>query len=426
VFGNSGSHRSLISGNPPNIEDISPKRLPIMDKVRIRSVRPTRRNLLASLATLSAARLFGQQSSRSGTASNAGGDSPVFSAGVNVVNLFVTVRDKKGQIVKGLTQQDFKIDENDGPQTIRYFSAESNLPLTLGLLVDTSGSQRRVLGAERDASYRFFDQILREDRDQAFLIHFDFEVELLQDLTSSRRDLEAGLDHLTIADQRSGGGYPRGGTSPGGNYPGGSYPGGGRSGGGYPRGGGGQHGGWGGGRGGGTNLYDAILLASEDVISRQKERKALVLLTDGVDTGSRTSLTRAIESAQKADTLVYSILFADSESFGGPQLGGFGIPGMDRHGGRGGMGSPRPMPGNRPDGKEVLQRISRETGGRFFEVTHKMTIEQVYKEIEEDLRNQYSIGYTPNPPGSSGAYRRLRVSTQRKDLTVYARDGYYS
>lgn len=380
----------------------------------------SRRELLAAMAALPAVGF----SSRPLCAQQAapGSDAPVFSTRVNVVNIFATVRDKKGQIVRGLTQQDFLVREDEGTQTIQYFAAESDLPLTLGLLVDTSGSQRRVLSAERDASHKFFRQILREDRDKAFLIHFDFDVELLQDLTSSRQRLESALDQLEIGDRgQQGGGFPRsGGGYPGGGYPGGGgrYPGGGSPGG-YPPGGGR--------RAGGTNLYDAVLLASEDVISRQKERKALVLLTDGVDTGSKTSLSKAIESAQKADTLVYSVLFADNESFGGPGLGGggFGGPGIGRRGGRG-MGYPRPMPDNREDGKRVLEQIARETGGRFFEVSRKMPLEQVYQEIEEDLRNQYSIGYTPNPAGSPGSYRRVRVTTQRKDLVVYAREGYYS
>ena len=243
-----------------------------------------------------------------------------FSTDVKVVSVLATVRDKQGKIVSNLTQQDFELSENGRPQTIRYFSRETDLPLTLGLLVDTSLSQRRVLGQEKSASYRFLDKVLRPEKDQTFVIHFDHETELLQDLTSSRAQLQKALDELELpADQRpqmsrngggnSGGGYP-GGAGGGIGFPGGGigFPGGGRR----PR--GGYPGGGGGGRGRrnagpGTTLYDAVFLASDELMKKQKGRKGVILLTDGVDNGSKTLLNEAIESAQKADTLVYSILF---------------------------------------------------------------------------------------------------------------------
>jgi VWFA-related protein len=350
---------------------------------------------LASLAP--AARLAGQT------------QTPTFSGGVKVVSLFATVRDKNGQIVRDLTKDDFVLDEDGRPQTISYFSRESDLPLTLGLLVDTSGSQRRVLADERSASYRFMQQVLREDKDQAFVLHFDFEVELLQDLTNSRDKLEKALDLLDTPQMQrqsgQGGGYPGGG--------GGGYPGGG--GGGYP--GGGQRGQ----RGGGTTLYDAVLLSGDDLMRKQTGRKADILLTDGVDNGSRVSLERSVEAAQRADTLVYSILFADPEAYGSPfggGGGGFGGRGMGRHGGG------RPPMMNRPDGKKVLQQISRETGGRFFEVSKKEPIGKVYEQIQEDLRNQYSLGYTPDK-SDAGGYRTIHLTTKQKGMIVQTREGYY-
>ena len=212
-----------------------------------------------------------------------------YSVEVKVVNVLATVRDKHGKIVNNLAQDDFTLDEDGRPQTIKYFSRETDLPLTLGLLVDTSLSQRRVLDKERSASGSFVDQVLREDKDKAFVIHFDREVELLQDLTSSRKKLEDSLNLLEIGRSRqddnsgqSGGQYPRGGGYPGGGggYPGGGYPGGG---GGYP---GGQRGGY---RGGGTQLYDAVLLASDELMSKQKGRKAVIVLSDGRDRGSKSS-----------------------------------------------------------------------------------------------------------------------------------------
>lgn len=332
---------------------------------------------------------------------------PTFSTGVRVVNLFATVRDPKGQIVRDLSKDDFVLDEDGRPQTIQYFTRETDLPLTIGLLVDTSGSTRRVLPDERNASYRFLQQVLREDRDLAFLIHFDFDVELLQDLTASRQKLERALDLLETgqgrqANRGQGGGYPGGGS--GGGYPGGGYPGGG-----YPRGGGQRRG------GGGTCLYDSVLLASDDVIKKQTGRKALILLTDGVDTGSQVSLFSAVEAAQRADTLVYSILFEDPEGNVVPMRG------MGRRGGWGG-----PQPGmNQPDGRKVLQQISRETGGRFFEVSRRQPITQVFSAIEEDLRNQYSLGYSPDRPEAGRDYRRIHLTTRRTGLIVQTREGYY-
>jgi VWFA-related protein len=365
----------------------------------------SRRNFLWVMGLAPAARLVGQTAAQAPgqTPAQTPGQNPTFSAGVKVVSLFANVRDKQGQIVRNLTKDDFLLDEDGRPQTIAYFSQESDLPLTLGLLVDTSSSQLRVLGDERSASYRFLEQVLREDKDLAFVLHFDFDVELLQDLTSSRAKLEKALNLLDAPQMQRRSGQ-------GGGYPGG--------GGGYPGGGGGR-------RGGGTTLYDAVLLAGDELMRKQTGRKALIILSDGVDNGSRVSLAQGVESAQRADTLVYSILFADPNAYGNPYGGGgFGGPRMGRHGGGGGMGRP-PVMMNRPDGRAVLQRISRETGGRFFEVSHKDPIGKIFDEIEEDLRHQYSLGYTPDKADDPGAYRRIHLAAKQKGLIVQAREGYY-
>ena len=356
----------------------------------------TRRSLLSALSVLPAVRFLRGQDQQDQPRPN-------FSTDVKVVNLFATVRDRKGAIVRDLTKNDFLLDEDGQPQTIRYFSQESDLPLTLGILIDTSGSTRRVLPDERSASYRFLEQVLREDKDQAFLIHFDFDVELLQDLTNSRRKLEQALNDMETAgmQRRASGGYP------GGGYPGGGYPGGGYPGGGYPRGRGGYPGGQRR-RGGGTSLYDAIYLASDDLMRKQKGRKALILLSDGADNGSRETLDNAVEAAQRADTLVCTILFQDPD-FGG--MGG-GFPRMGR------------FPVDQPDGRKIMQDISRETGGSFFEVTRRMPINRVFSDIEEDLRNQYSIGYTPESTARAG-YRHIHLITRQKGLQVQTREGYY-
>jgi VWFA-related protein len=330
---------------------------------------------------------------------------PTYSADVKVVNMLATVRDKHGAIVKNLERDAFALEEDGRPQVIRYFARETDLPLTLGLLVDTSMSERRLIGQERAASGKFLDQVLREDKDKAFLIHFDHEVELLQDLTSSRQRLKAALNDLETSqlERRQGG---SGGGGRGGGEPGGQ--GGSRS--------GGRH-------GGGTALYDAVLLASDELMKKQSGRKAAIVLSDGVDRGSKVSIESAIESAHRADTLVYSILFADEQPF---SHGGFGGPGWGggRHGGGGGGRGPRRE--DRPDGKKVLQRIAKETGGGFFEVSKKEPLEQIYTRIDEELRGQYNLGFTSDRPEAGSGYRHIQLTTKDKALAVQAREGYYA
>ena len=208
-----------------------------------------------------------------------------FSTEVKVVNVLANVYGKNGEIVRGLTKDDFLLSEDGHPQTIRYFSRETDLPLTLGLLVDTSMSQRRVLDAERIASFRFVDQVLREATDHVFIVQFDMGVEIRQPLTSSRRTLESALAQVNTPSvhqlelQR----------------------------------------------GGGTSLYEAIAVAARDIMRAQTGRKALIVISDGVDTGSEIPLSTAVEEAQRAGTLVYSIVFSDANAYGtllGPLMGG--------------------------------------------------------------------------------------------------------
>jgi VWFA-related protein len=291
-------------------------------------------------------------------AAGASQDGPTFSSEVRVINVLATVRTKSGEIVQDLTKDDFVLTEAGKPQTIKYFSRETNLPLVLGLLVDTSGSQRMVLGEEQKASYRFLDQVLREDLDRAFVVHFDYRPEVLQNMTASKAKLAKSLERLTLPFSYRGGG--------------------------------------------GTTLYDAVTLCSNLITKKESGRKAFVLLTDGEDHGSRFTIESAVEAAQRADTLLYSILFSD-ESFGGGR--GFG-----------------------PDGKDVLKKMSRETGGGYFEVSGKHPLDAVYRQLQEELRSQYSLGYTP-ADGARG-FRAIRVGIKagaaRKGLVVQARSGYYA
>jgi VWFA-related protein len=306
---------------------------------------------------------------------------PKYSSDVNVVNVLAIVRDKDGRIVPNLTKDDFSIEEDGRPQVIKYFAQQTDLPLTLGLLVDTSGSERRNIESERRASYKFFDQVLREDKDKAFLIHFDWQVELLQDLTPSRRKLDSGLDTLNGSDPQAN-----------------------------------QRQGQGGRGGAGTLLYDAVFLAGDEVLRKETGRKSVILFSDGEDMGSKTSLTSAIEAAQRADMLVYSVRFYD------PNMnGGFGGGGRGRRGG----GFPRQgRSGNAEQGKRVLQRISEETGGAYFEAAAGTGLDKIYARLQDELRNQYSLGYTSDQNGAG--YRMIRVTVKGKNLTVQARQGYYA
>lgn len=339
---------------------------------------------------------------------------------VKVVTLPVTVRDNHGKIVSGLTKDDFTLQEDGRAQTIKYFSQETKLPLTLGLLVDTSRSQTGVFDAERNASRSFLDQMLVQPKDQAFLIHFDHEVELLQDLTSSHEKLQAAMDLLKKPSDRERSNDPNDSS----NSPSGS----------------GSH------HGGGTQLYDAVFLASNELMKKQQGRKALIILSDGVDRGSKTYLDSAIESAQRADTVVYSIYFAEPQrndrddrdrqgrgmgrgGGGWPGGGGGGWPGGGGGypGGGGGHGGGQRYPEEqRADGKKILQRISKETGGRFFEVSKKETVGQIYDSIVEELRTQYSMGYTPDKDSTASGYHHIQLQVKRKELTVQTRDGYYA
>ena len=333
---------------------------------------------------------------------------PPITLDVNAVNLLVTVRDKHGDIVRNLTKDDFALEQDGKPQTITYFAKESDLPLTLGLLVDTSMSQRRVLDQERAASRTFLEQVLRVDKDKAFVIQFDREVTLLQDLTSSRQKLQAAIDQIAAPQFSQGSSSGSGGGSSGGSGGGG--------------GGRGSHGRG----GGGTLLYDVVFLASDELMKKQPGRKAVVILTDGVDHGSKETLAEAIATAQRADTLVYCILFADKEGygngggFGGPHMGG----GMGGRGGRGGGYPPRTEESH-PDGKKVLKQMSEASGGRFFEVSKKEPIDKIYDAIDEELRYQYSLGYTPVKADTPVGYHKLHLTVKQKDAIVQTRDGFY-
>ncbi len=299
---------------------------------------------------------------------------------------------------------------------IRYFDRDKNVQLTVGLLVDTSRSQSAVLDQERTASGAFLESLLGkaspDGPDRAFVIQFAHQAEMLADVTDSKPKLQAGLKE--ISEDASGG--SQGGTAPDPQaQPGGQDR---------------RHGG-GGGQSGGTVLYDAVYLSGDEIMSKQHGRKALIILSDGDDRGSKKSLARAIEAAQRADTMIYAIYFKGSGGGGGGGFGGGGFPGGGgggRHGGGGGGG----YPGgggreNSVDGKKVLERMADETGGRLFEVKGKQDVAAIYTQIGEELRAQYRMGYTPTAETAAEGYHRIVVTVPaQKKVRVQTRDGYYT
>jgi VWFA-related protein len=357
---------------------------------------------------------------------------PTLSVDARLVNLPVVVRDKKGALIQNLTKDDFVLQVDGHPQTIRYFDKDTNLPLILGLLVDTSLSQRSVIDEEREASTVFLDQMLTTPKDQAFVIQFARQVELLQDLTSSRPKLQAALKELdTPSNNARPSNDPDDPNDTGNGHRGRS--------------------------GGGTALYDAVFLASDEIMSKQTGRKALIILSDGVDNGSKETLVKSIEAAQRANTLIYAIYFKGEEphsndnhphsgggGYPGGRGGGYpgGYPGGGYPGGRGGgyPGGGGGYPGggggnpggggrgnvNHADGKKTLERMAQETGGRLFEVSKKQTVAQIYTQIAEELRAQYRLGFTPDQATAADGYHQIDLSLHQKNLTIQTRDGYYA
>jgi VWFA-related protein len=287
---------------------------------------------------------------------------PVFRKNVNVVNLFFTVKGKHGALVPGLTREDFEVFEDGKPQTIKYFSAESNQPLTLGILLDSSGSMQNMLPEEKIVAGDFLRQVIT-DKDLAFIISFDISVDLLQDLTSDVHLLREGLDRARINVGGGSSGIPGIGQGP------------------IPV-----------SRPKGTLLYDGVYLAADEVLSKQVGRKAMVVLTDGVDQGSRLRLRDAIEAAQKADAICYVLLISD------PHWG------SDSH---------------------DMSEMTEQTGGRVITVNKPDKLSKAFKEISDELRSQYSIGYTPSNSKHDGSFRKVEVKS-KEGYKIQARKGYYA
>jgi len=289
---------------------------------------------------------------------------PTLKVTTQVVNVYAVVRTKHGQLIPDLNKNDFEIKEDNIPQQIRYFSRETDTPLTLAIMVDTSPSQGRVLDTEKEEANVFLRQILRP-KDLACVIHFDVEVELLQDFTSEQRRLAKAIDETVI----NGGGQ---GLGPG---PLPTRP------------------------IGATHLYDAVYLAANELMKNEVGRKVLILLTDGQDQGSQETLDKALEAAQKSDVMIYSIDIVDRSFYGFGNM--------------------------RFSGDSVLQKLSQQTGGRVLKVNKIKNTRAAFDEIARELRTQYLLGYTPSNPRADQGFRKISVRVLNGDYKVQARRGYY-
>jgi VWFA-related protein len=291
---------------------------------------------------------------------------------VDVVQLFFNVKDKHGALIPNLNKDNFALSEDGHPQVIKYFKAESDLPLTLGMLIDSSGSQQRVLEMEKEVGASFLESTLRQ-KDEAFVISFDIDITLLQDFTNSVSRLRHALNEAKI---NTGGVSCSGGPiGPQGPIPCSSTG---------PR---------------GTALYDAVYLASHDEFSHEVGRKAMILLTDGEDQGSRLKIKDAIEAAQKADAICYVLLIADRGFYG---FGGY-------------------------SGDAEMKKLTQETGGRMIEVGNKIDkLRKAFDQISEELRSQYNIGYVPTNSARDGSFRKVEIKPKDSSFKVQARSGYYA
>jgi VWFA-related protein len=298
-------------------------------------------------------------------------DQPIETLKVNVdvVQLFFNVKDKHGALIPSLTKDDFNVFEDGKAQTIKYFKAESDLPLTLGMMIDSSYSQQRVLEMEKEVGGSFLESILRP-KDEAFVISFDVDINLLQDFTSSVSRLRKALNSAKINSVTVG--CNAGPIGPQGPIPCSSKG---------PR---------------STALYDAVYLASHDELSHEIGRKAMILLTDGEDEGSKLRIKDAIEAAQKADAICYVILIADRGSH-------YGF------------------------GEGEMRKLTSETGGRVIEVGNKFDkLKQAFEQISQELRSQYNVGYTPTNTQRDGSFRKVEIKAKQGDYKIQARSGYYA
>ena len=289
---------------------------------------------------------------------------PTIKASANLVNLFFTVRDKQGVPVSTLTQGDCVVSEDKQPRTLKSFGLVRNQSLTLGVLLDTSGSQKTLLDMEKESGKQFLRQVLDPKTDQAFVITFDLHVDLAADYTASFGRLDRALDKAEINTGAGSGDF----------IPGLSKP-------------------------GGTALYDAVYLAGTDEFKQEAGRHAMVLLTDGQDEGSKEKIQSAIEAAQRADALIFVLLMYDPRAYGTLGLG--------------------------YAGDHDMKKLSDATGGHVYVIGHDgRKLEKAFDDLATALHTEYVATFTPQ--NLDGKYHALEVSCKGDGLKVEARKGYYA
>lgn len=270
---------------------------------------------------------------------------------VDVVNVLSTVHDKRGALVNDLDKEDFEVFENGRRQNIRYFARETDLPLTIALLVDVSGSVHAVIDEEKEAAAQFFQTVLRPS-DQALLVGFSSTVILWQDFSSSTDILNGALGRLRPIPFK---GLPLEGPMPS------------------------------------TLLYDSIYMAANQKLRDIPGRKVMIVISDGLDNGSRTHLDTVAGALESANTITYGICYQDGFS-----------------------------------GCEFLKELADPTGGRMFQAGRKVPLSNIFASIEEEMRSQYAIGYVPLNRAHDGTFRRIRIRVRRQGLRVRARKGYFA
>jgi VWFA-related protein len=332
-------------------------------------------------------------------------DAPALKTAGKEITIPVVIRDKHDKFVTNLTKDDFTLTEDGKPQTIRSLAPASGEPITVGLVIDTSQSQRNNIDQIRTTSKHFLEQILTNPKDKAFVLHFDHEVELLQDTTAAREKLISSLDLLSTASSQQARNDSDSSQEDSHRHV----------------------------RGPSDLVYDSIYLAADELMRKQQGRKILVLISDGVDHNSKVSAVSAIEATQQANTVIYAIylkgeeLPSENNSQGtGRRRNGGSWPGGGGGwpGGGGGGGRPPQQSSAHVDGRKNLDHISSKTGGHIFEANKKENLDRAYDDLVEELHSQFLLTYAPDQSGGE-SFHQVSLVPKKKDLNVQIQDGYY-
>jgi VWFA-related protein len=377
--------------------------------------------MVAALLFAGASGLIAQQQTAPPAAATSGEAKPAHSmrSPGREVQLAVTVRDKKGGLVPTIDKNDFSLTEDGRPQVIQSLTRDANAPWKLGLLVETARPVGAALEDVRKAGGQFVDSMLPAQPsggspNQLFLIHFDRQVELSEDFTASRDKLHQELDDLSATRERHDDTEGPETTGEDRQRP--------------------SH------NRNASQLYDAIFLACDELMKNQQGRKAIVVFSDGIDSGSKDTLNDAVDAADRANVAIYTVYTKGQQEdnnagfprdnrrggIGYPGGGGGGYPGGGGGYPGGGGGRQRREPKPFVDGKKIMAEIARRTGGHAYEAKKRDDIQPIYKLISDELQGQYVLTYTPDKPDSDGGFHKIAVKANKGDLEVTSREGYYA